>query len=167
MANDRCQPLQSASACGRCKRWQSRYESHQRGLNTKIHLAVDAHGMPLRIIITEGTRADCTQTDRLIEGLDADYLLADRGYDSNAIIEQARRQGIKAVIPPKKNRTVQRFYDKELYKLRHLVENAFLHLKRWRGIISPQDTPKIQPLSSPLYRSDASLSGQISRDYAI
>ena len=62
------------------------------------------------------------------------YLLADRGYDSNAIIEQARRQGIKAVIPPKKNRTAQRFYDKELYKLRHLVENAFLHLKRWRGI---------------------------------
>ena len=70
--------------------------------------------MPLRIIITEGTRADCTQADRLIEGLDADYLLADRGYDSNAIIEQAGRQGIKAVIPPKKNRTVQRFYDKEL-----------------------------------------------------
>jgi len=95
---------------------------------------VDAHGMPLRIIITEGTTADCTQADRLIEGLDADYLLADRGYDSNAIIEQARRQGIKAVIPPKKNRTAQRFYDKELYKLRHLVENAFLHLKRWRGI---------------------------------
>ena len=101
MANDRCQALQSASVCGRCKRWQSRYESHQRGLNTKIHLAVDAHGMPLRIIITKGTRADCTQADRLIEGLDADYLLADRGYDSNAIIEQARRQGIKAVIPPK------------------------------------------------------------------
>ena len=95
---------------------------------------VHPHGMPLRIIITEGTRADCTQADRLIEGLDADYLLADRGYDSNAIIEQARRQGIKAVIPPKKNRTAQRFYDKELYKLRHLVENAFLHLKRWRGI---------------------------------
>jgi len=47
------------AAGGRCKRRQSRYESHKRGLNTKIHLAVDAHGMPLRIIITEGTRADC------------------------------------------------------------------------------------------------------------
>jgi len=39
---------------------------------------------------------------------------------------------MKVVIPPKKNR--QRSYDKELYKLRHLVENAFLHLKQWRGI---------------------------------
>ncbi len=82
----------------------------------------------------KGTTADCTQASRLIEGFDADYLLADRGYDSNAIIEQARKQGMEAVIPSKKNRTAQRFYDKELYKLRHLVENAFLHLKRWRGI---------------------------------
>jgi transposase len=41
---------------------------------------------------------------------------------------------MKAVIPPKRNRKVMREYDKDLYKLRHLVENAFLHLKRWRGI---------------------------------
>ncbi len=99
-----------------------------------MHLAVDAHGMPIRTLITRGTTADCTQADRLIEGFDADYLLADRGYDSNAIIEQARRQGMETVIPSKKNCTEQRSYDKERYKLRHLVENAFLHLKRWRGI---------------------------------
>lgn len=67
-------------------------------------------------------------------GIEADYLLADRGYDSDAIVEQAKQQGMKAVIPPKKNRKEQRHYDKDLYKLRHLVENAFLHLKRWRGI---------------------------------
>ena len=41
---------------------------------------------------------------------------------------------MEAVIPPRKNRKDQRAYDKHLYKLRHLVENAFLHLKRWRGI---------------------------------
>jgi len=61
-------------------------------------------------------------------------LLADRGYDSNAIIDQAINQGMNVVIPPKKNRKIQREYDKDLYKVRHLVENAFLHLKRWRGI---------------------------------
>jgi len=66
--------------------------------------------------------------------LSADYLLADRGYDSNALIDQATGQNMEPVIPPKKNRLVQRPYDQELYKLRHLVENAFLHLKRWRGI---------------------------------
>ena len=99
-----------------------------------MHLAVDAHGMPVRAIITEGTTADCTQASALIEGLTAEYLLADKGYDTNDIIRQAIAQGMKPVIPAKKNRTAAREYDKELYRLRHLVENAFLHLKRWRGI---------------------------------
>jgi transposase len=90
--------------------------------------------MPVRAIITQGTTADCTQAQSLIEGLTAEYLLADRGYDSNAIIDDAINQGMNVVIPPKKNRKIQREYDKDLYKVRHLVENAFLHLKRWRGI---------------------------------
>ena len=90
--------------------------------------------MPVRILITAGTVADCTQAVALIDGLTAEFLLADRGYDSNTIVEQAENQGMEAVIPPKKNRTIQREYDRELYKSRHLVENAFLHLKRWRGI---------------------------------
>jgi transposase len=90
--------------------------------------------MPVRILITQGTTADCTQASKLIDGIAAAHLLADRGYDTNAIVEQAEMQGMKPVIPPKKNRIIQREYDKDLYKLRHLVENAFLHLKRWRGI---------------------------------
>jgi len=40
------------------------------------------------------------------------------------------------VIPPKKNRKQLHDYDKYLYKLRHLVENAFLLLKRWRGTVT-------------------------------
>jgi len=56
------------------------------------------------------------------------------GYDSNAIIEQAERQEIEPVIPSKKNRKEQQEYDKDHYKLRHLVEYPFLHLKLWRGI---------------------------------
>lgn len=70
----------------------------------------------------------------MIEGLTAEHLLADKGYDVDEIIDQALGQGMKVQIPPKRNRKVQRDYDKALYRLRHLVENAFLHLKRWRGI---------------------------------
>ena len=70
----------------------------------------------------------------LIEGLSAEHLLADQGYDSDAIVEQATAQGMSAVIPPRKNRKEQRSDDKHLYRHRHLVENAFLPLKRWRGI---------------------------------
>jgi len=70
----------------------------------------------------------------LIDGLDAQHLLADRGYDTDAIETKAEAQRMAVVIPPKKNRIQPRPYDKDLYRLRHLVENAFLHLKRWRGI---------------------------------
>ena len=90
--------------------------------------------MPVRILVTEGTRADCTQACALIEGIDAEILLADRGYDTNEIVEQASKAGMEVVIPPKKNRKEPRTYDEYLYRLRHLIENAFLHLKRWRGI---------------------------------
>ena len=97
-------------------------------------MAVDAHGLPVRVLITSGTTTDCTQASTLIEGIDADHLIADRGYDTDAILQPAATQGMTAVIPLKKNRTVQRTYDQDLYKRRHLVENAFLALKQWRGI---------------------------------
>ena len=70
----------------------------------------------------------------MIDGFAAQCLLADRGYDTNALIEAAIAAGMQVVIPPKRNRKEQREYDEYLYTLRHLVENAFLHLKRWRGI---------------------------------
>jgi transposase len=104
------------------------------GLNSKVHLAVDAAGMPVRIIITDGTTADCTQAESLITGLNAGFLLADKGYDSEEIVDKALDFGMVPVIPPRKNRKNQREYDKDLYKKRHLVENAFLKLKQWRGI---------------------------------
>jgi len=111
------------------KRWAA-----QKGLNTKLHLAVGAHGKPVRVQLTAGTVADCSQAIPLLEGLEIEVLLADKGYDTNAILEYTQEHEITAVIPPKRSRKVQREYDRDLYKLRHLVENAFLYLKRWRGI---------------------------------
>jgi transposase len=64
----------------------------------------------------------------------AEHLLADKAYDVDALIERLIEQGTCPQIPPKRNRKHKREYDKELYKLRHLVENAFLYLKQWRGI---------------------------------
>jgi transposase len=90
--------------------------------------------MPVRVVITEGTVHDSTQANFLIDGISAENLLADKAYDSDAIIQQAKQQGINPVIPPKSNRKIPRAFDKELYKFRHLVENTFLYLKRWRGI---------------------------------
>jgi len=60
--------------------------------------------------------------------------LLDKGYDSSEIIDKAVSQNMKTVIPPRNNRKEQREYDKDIYRLRHLIENTFLLLKRWRGI---------------------------------
>ena len=97
-------------------------------------MAVDANGMPLRVIVTEGTRADCKEAINLIKNTNTKVLFADRGYDTNEIINYAKQNNIEIVIPSKRNRKEQREYNSDLYKKRHLVENAFLHLKRWRGI---------------------------------
>jgi len=70
----------------------------------------------------------------LIAGFSAEHLLADKAYDTNAILAQAQAQGMAAQIPPKRTRLVQREYDKHLYKLRHLVENAIRSFKEWRAI---------------------------------
>jgi transposase len=70
----------------------------------------------------------------LIDGIDAQCLLAERGYDTNEIVEKAEGAGMQVVIPPKKDRKVLRPYDEHLYRHRHLVKNAFIHLKRWHGI---------------------------------
>ena len=90
--------------------------------------------MPVRMILTEGTAADCTQAPFLTADLDAQYLLADRGYDTNAIVAEAVAQGMEPVIPPRSHRKEPRCYDRDIYRLRHLVENAFLNFKQWRGV---------------------------------
>ncbi len=90
--------------------------------------------MPVRLAVTEGTVADCSQALPLIEGIEAECLLADRAYDTNEIIDTVRGLGIDPVIPPKSNRREKRDYDRALYKLRHLVENGFLEFKQWRGV---------------------------------
>ncbi len=86
--------------------------------------------MQVRALITEGTQADCKESIHLIEGISAENLLADCGYDTNQIHANVTGAGLNLVIPSKQNRKEPRDYDRYLYRLRHLVGNAFLHLKR-------------------------------------
>ena len=90
--------------------------------------------MPVRLAVTEGTVADCSQALPLIEGIEAECLLADKAYDTNEIIATLQALGMDPVIPPKSNRREKRDYDRALYELRHLVENGFLEFKQWRGV---------------------------------
>ena len=99
MADDRCKPLQSASSCCWSRWWKSGDESYKRGLNTKIHLAVDAHGMPLSVTVTEGTRADCKEACVLIDGVSAEALLA-QGNRMKSKGRSSSQNGEQEVVIP-------------------------------------------------------------------
>jgi transposase len=109
-------------------------------LSTKIHATVDALGNPLGFYLTGGQACDLEGADVLLPQLESDTLLADKGYDADErVLIPWQQAGKTAVIPPKANRKVQREYDKELYKARHLIENFFQKLKQYRAIATRYD----------------------------
>ena len=59
------------------------------------------------VLITEVPEADCKEAIHLIDGISAETLLADRGYDTNQIIAYAADAGMNIVIPAKRNRKQQ------------------------------------------------------------
>jgi transposase len=104
------------------------------GLSTRIHAAVDALGNPVRLLLTAGQTSEYTQAEALIAGFEAGYVLADKGYDSDAVVSTITENQAIPVIPAKKNRKVSREFDQELYKERNRVERFFQKLKHFRRI---------------------------------
>lgn len=94
----------------------------------------------MRFLLTGGQAADCAQAIALLEGQKAEAVLADKGYDADTILRFIRLSlKAKAVIPPKRNRLVQRRFGKRLYKQRNIIERAFNKLKQWRRIATRYD----------------------------
>jgi transposase len=92
--------------------------------------------MPVAVDVTPGEAHDVTAYDGLMEQRDSDpgALLADKGYDSDAIRQDLRDRGASPEIPTKSNRTEQYSVDKALYALRARVEHRIGHLKEQRRI---------------------------------
>ena len=57
------------------------------GFSTKIHILVDALGNPVEFLLTGGQRADVTQAEALMQGHQADAVIADKAYDSDAVVD--------------------------------------------------------------------------------
>ena len=109
------------------------------GLTTKIHLLCDALGRPLRFLLTGGEKADCQSAPALLQGQKAGAVIADRGYDTNAIRALIATAQMQAVIPSKSNRKAPIPHDRELYKRRNLIERCFGKLKLHRRIATRFD----------------------------
>ena len=93
-------------------------------------------------LITGGQVNDCTQAIELLGQRKVEAVLADKGYDAEAIVAHVEAMGAKAVIPPKRNRKVQREYDKDLYKQRNRIERCFGKLKQFRRFATRYEKSK-------------------------
>ena len=93
-------------------------------------------GNPVRLFLTGGQTHDSVPGRTLLRGIIAEYVLADKAYDTDSLIVDIESHGATAVIPPRRNRRVQREYDKHLYKERHLIECFFCKLKEFRRVAS-------------------------------
>jgi putative transposase len=108
-------------------------------LSTKIHAAGDALGNPIRLIGTPGQRNDIAFAHDLVDDIPAGTMIADKGYDADHLIDRMTQTGAQAVIPPKRNRTIQRPYDIDLYKERNIIERFFNKLKHFRRVATRYD----------------------------
>ncbi|MEE9987487.1 MAG: IS5 family transposase [Agrobacterium pusense] len=110
------------------------------GLTSKIHALVDAEGRPVTLRLTGGQIADCTEADALTDDLgEGDILLADKGYDTNAIRAKAAERKAWANIPPKATRKGSFSFSRWVYRQRNLVERFFNKIKQFRGIATRYD----------------------------
>jgi transposase len=114
------------------------------GNNTKIHMVVESGGLPLDFKLTGGEVHDVKVAPQLLLNVSvADYMIADRGYDSEEIRTLIRENGSTPMIPRKRNLIVGNAdMDWCLYKYRHLVENVFARLKHFRAIATRYDKLK-------------------------
>jgi transposase len=108
-------------------------------LTTKLHVAADARGRPVRCRLSPGHRHDAPQALPLLDGLAPAYLVADRGYDSDPLVAALAARGTCAVIPPRRKRRHPRAYDAVRYTQRHPVERLFSRLKQFRRVATRYD----------------------------
>lgn len=108
-------------------------------MTTKILALTDALGNLLRFRLMPGQRFDSVEVPPLIDGLEFDAFIADKAFDSNAIIAELNERGATVVISQHPRRSKPLLLDREIYKWRHLIENFFCKLKEFKRIAMRAD----------------------------
>jgi len=111
------------------------------GFTCKVHCLSDAAGRPLAFHLTGGEAADCTQFETLSALAEArpGYLIADKGYDSDAIRDSLHDAGVRPVIPPRSNRKTPIRWNRQIYRQRNRIERMIGHLKINRAVATRYD----------------------------
>jgi transposase len=131
-------------SCGARKGEERAIGKSVAGNTSKIHMVTDSNGNPIDFEITEGQVHDIQKAVELVERTPrSEYTVGDKGYDGEYLRWVIRQCNSIPVIPKKKNSiSTNQQYDKDIYRLRHLVENLFARLKHFRGIATRFDKLK-------------------------
>jgi transposase len=108
-------------------------------MTTKILALTDALGNLVRFVLLPGQRFDTVGVAPLIEDVEFGGLIADKAFDSNAILANLDERGAKVVISQHPRRASPRPIDAEIYRWRHLIENFFCKLKEFKRIAMRSD----------------------------
>lgn len=104
-------------------------------MTTKIHAVVDANGNPVALKLSEGQAHDGRSANGLLDTIgEGQILLADRGYDSDALRATLAGRGAWGNIKPMPNRVNIPAFSPWLYRYRNLIERFFSKLKHFRAI---------------------------------
>ncbi len=146
IADDRQHHDPGTSLCRRHKRGtQNEALGRSRGgFSTKIHLRTNAAGLPVAAVLTGGETHDVKAYDDLMDERESDpgALLADKGYDRDAIRRDRRDRGAAPEIPTKSNREMLQCVDTALYAIRSRIECCIGHLKEQRRVATRFDKTK-------------------------
>ena len=108
-------------------------------MTTKILALTDALGNLVRFVLLPGHRFDTVGVAPLIDDVEFGGLIADKAFDSNAILADLDDRGAKVVISQHPRRALPRPIDAEIYRWRHLIENFFCKLKEFKRIAMRSD----------------------------
>ena len=108
-------------------------------MTTKILALTDALGNLVRFALLPGQRFDTVGVAPLIKDVEFGGLIADKAFDSDAIIADLTERGAKIVISQHPRRAQPLKIDLDVYKWRHLIENFFCKLKEFKRIAMRSD----------------------------
>jgi len=109
------------------------------GRNSKVNAVTNGEGKLLNLVLIPGNEGETKSAMEALGELRDCVVLGDKGYDSDDLRAQIKAAGGIPNIPGRKNRKEKVFYIKEIGKRRHVVENYFCRIKRFRRVNTRYD----------------------------
>jgi len=91
-------------------------------------------GHPVELLVTAAQESDIGQAEALLADHVPEVVIADKGYDKKALVEEIESRGAEAVIPTLSTRKEPREIDPYLYKERNLCERFWSKVKQYRRV---------------------------------